>query len=113
MSKKARFSLLFIMTVFFFSLGFLASGEINNQSPAEDALSSSPGSGNEPCEKEEYVVTLYEGELYLYRISGNDRYLLKKADSPTPREEDILPLTEGIRSDSLSAALSVFEDFIM
>ncbi len=112
MSKKARFSVIFIMTVFFLSLGLMAAGEITSTSAVRQAAAEETAK-QEPVKKEEYVVTLYEGELYLYRVSDGEKFLVKKADSPTPREEDILPLTEGIRTDSLSSALSVFEDFIM
>lgn len=112
MSKKARFSVIFIMTVFFLSLGLMAAGEITSTFAVSPAVAKQTVE-EEPLKKEEYIVTLYEGELYLYRVSGGEKFLIKKADSPTPREEDILPLTEGIRSESLSSALSVFEDFIM
>lgn len=111
MSKKARFSVIFIMTVFFLSLGLMAAGEITSTFAVSPAAKQTVE--EEPLKKEEYIVTLYEGELYLYRVSGGEKFLIKKADSPTPREEDILPLTEGIRTESLSSALSVFEDFIM
>ncbi len=111
MLKNAKISVFFIMTLFFFSLGALAAGETVSEREVTEIKEASAPAGEEP--RDEYIVTLYEGDLYLYRVCGEDRYLIKKADSPLPREEDIVSLTEGIKTDSLSSALSVFEDFIM
>lgn len=111
MLKNAKITAFFILTACFFSLGALAAGDgSGGENIGEAEKASAPVSEAEP---DEYIVTLYEGDLYLYRISGENRYLIKKADSPLPREEDIISLTAGIKTDSLSSALAVFEDFIM
>ncbi len=106
MKKSAEKAVFILLLAAFFACGTIMGG-IDREDKAPAAAKSLETASSDG----EYTVTLYEGDIYVYRISEGERFLVKKKSSVSPRREDIAMLAEGITVSTLAEALMLFEDF--
>lgn len=106
MKKSTEKAVFILLLTVFFACGIIVGG-LNTEDKARAAAKSLESAPSD----EKYTLTLYEDDIYVYRISNGERFLIKKKSSVSPREEDIAMLAEGITVSTLPEAMMLFEDF--
>ena len=103
------FSYLLLTAVFFAGGYSVGSARVKSEMPVTDTEAVNAVSTGKV-----YSISLEEGTLTLYRISGGEREVMASemiAEDIYP-SDDVKALKNGITFDNLPDAQSVFEDFV-
>ena len=76
-------------------------------SPSQERAESRESS----AETEEYLITVYNGKIGVFRGGETSPFLTADTDVYLLPEEDVKILKKGIRADSFTAVKSILEDY--